>query len=92
MGIAWYLKTDYSYTGVLAISLLNEFRNNRTIATVNACFFLFLLSPMEISAFACIPLIRAYNGKRGLSLKYVFYVFYPVHLLILYLISLWYFS
>ena len=92
MGIAWYLKTDYSYTGVFAISLLNEFRNNRTIATVNACFFLFLLSPMEISAFACIPLIRAYNGKRGLSLKYVFYVFYPVHLLILYLISLWYFS
>ncbi len=35
---------------------------------------------------AAIP-IGLYNGKRGLSLKYSFYIFYPLHLLILYLIS-----
>ena len=30
--------------------------------------------------FMLIPL-RYYNGKRGISLKYVFYAFYPAHLL-----------
>ena len=91
MGIAWYLKTDYSYIGVAAIALLYHFRNNPIIAAADACLLLMFSSSMEISSFVCLPLIRAYNGKRGLSLKYIFYLFYPVHLLILHLISLWVF-
>lgn len=91
MGIAWYLNTDYSHIGIVAIALLYYFRNNRMIAAADACLFLMFSSTMEISSFVCLPLIRAYNGKRGLSLKYIFYLFYPVHLLILHLISLWVF-
>lgn len=30
-----------------------------------------------------IPLLVSYNGKRGWSLKYLFYIYYPGHLLIL---------
>lgn len=88
MGIAWCLKTDYSYIGVLAITLLYVFHRQRTSAIACACFFLCFSSVTEITSFASVPLIMAYNGKRGLSLKYVFYLFYPIHLLILYLISL----
>lgn len=40
-------------------------------------------------ALVSIPLILMYNGKRGKwKMKYFFYIFYPLHFIILYLISL----
>jgi len=41
----------------------------------------------SLGAFAIIPLLRAYNGQLGRRAKYLFYVFYPVHWLILALIA-----
>ena len=40
-------------------------------------------------ALAAVPLLALYNGKRGkYNLKYLFYIFYPTHLVLIYAISL----
>lgn len=42
-----------------------------------------------VQLFAVLPLIfiYIYNGERGLNLKYIFYWFYPVHLILLFCIK-----
>lgn len=85
--LAWLLKTDYSYTGILVITALFICYPNRLLASCISCFFLCLMGTVEITSLLSVPLIKSYNGKRGLSLKYVFYLFYPAHLLLLYLVG-----
>lgn len=87
MIIANFLKTDYSAMGVLTIVIMYILRNNRAWEMVGGCATLTVMSFSEITAFFTLIPISKYNGERGLSLKYIFYAFYPVHLLILYLIA-----
>lgn len=84
---AYMLKTDYAAYGVLCICLMYLFRSHKTKAFTLGCVPLLLLSSSQIFSLLDLPLIHAYNGKRGLSLKYVFYAFYPLHLLALGLIA-----
>lgn len=51
--------------------------------------FLAVTFTYQIYAFAALPLLALYNGKRGtLNMKYLFYVYYPSHLAIIYGISI----
>ena len=79
MGLAWLLKTDYSYHGILLIAILYFFRFYPLLQTIAGCLSLLWEAP---ACLAFLP-INLYNGKRGLSLKYLFYLFYPIHLLAL---------
>lgn len=78
---------DYGAAGVGCIVMMYLLSSNRDVAFAVAVILLGLFSgTIEFFAlFMLIPL-RYYNGKRGISLKYVFYAFYPVHLFVLYLI------
>lgn len=82
------LRTDYALFGVLFIVLLYVGRKNKPVQITAGCVgCVFLLA--EITAPLAFLPIGFYNGERGWKLKYVFYVFYPAHLLILYFICVW---
>ena len=70
---------DYGAAGVGCIVMMYLLSSNRDVAFAVAVILLGLFSgTIEFFAlFMLIPL-RYYNGKRGISLKYVFYAFYPV--------------
>lgn len=88
MGLAWLLKTDYSYKGVLVIAVLYEFRHTKLIAQLMG-FCVLCSNPFVATGFAA-PFL--YHGKKGIDGKgwqYFCYAFYPMHLLTLYLFRLY---
>ena len=78
------LQTDYSGLGVFTITLIWLLRNEPAAAMAAGCTLLSAGNAYEIPTLLTIPLVRSYNGSRGLRIKYLFYLFYPCHLLILY--------
>lgn len=81
---AEFLHTDYASAGVLCITALYAFRRRKPLQILAGCItFLW-----ELTAPLAFLFIGFYNGRRGLRLKYVFYLFYPVHLLLIYLICM----
>ena len=94
MVIAEFLQTDYSSYGVFCILVLYLFRKWRILQVPAGCAaywigdsYLFRMNGAEKWAPAGLVPVLLYDGRRGLKMKYVFYLFYPVHLLILHLIS-----
>lgn len=83
MGMAELLRTDYGAKGVMCIMVLYVFRQYRMLQVAAGALSFFWWELPAVLAF--IP-IASYNGKRGLNLKYFFYIFYPAHLLLFYLI------
>lgn len=77
--------TDYRFRGIMLIEVLYGFYHDKK---AQAAIGALTISWEDWGPFAFIP-IWFYNGKRGLSLKYIFYWFYPVHLVILGFIKLY---
>ncbi len=86
--VADLVKCDYKSAGIIALALMYLYRYDFFGRMVSATLALTMLSSsMEIVCLLNVPLVERYNGKRGHGLKYLFYIIYPAHLLILYLIS-----
>lgn len=73
------MKTDYGAFGVFTIILLYYMKKHKKYF-YPVGVFLFL---WEVTAPLAFLIIHKYNGTRGLKLKYFFYLFYPVHILLL---------
>lgn len=85
--IAVLLKTDYSYLAPLLVAIFYFCRQNKKLQILLGCI---LFLPVNIAhLFAFIP-IAMYNGERIPSKKFnlFFYIFYPAHLLVLFLLTL----
>ena len=88
--LAVFLRADYTCFAVVAVFLFYVFRDaHPAVRCGGGVAFLALTRTMSYycaTGFSFIPLIL-YNGKRGRGLKWLFYVFYPGHLLLLYLLQ-----
>lgn len=87
LAVTIVFRADYGCIGYGFILLLYILRDNLLIkAVIGSC----VLPQRWIAGAAFIP-ISMYNGKRGFIKgtfgKYCFYAFYPVHLLMIYLIT-----
>ena len=84
--LSFLLRADYTFFAVIAVFLFYVFRKRHPLirAGVGVAF----LSVTRTVGYYCttgfsfIPLAM-YNGKKGKGLKWMFYLFYPGHLLIL---------
>lgn len=84
--LSMLLKADYGIVGFGYVLLIYMLRDNHILQTIlGICF----LPSKWIGGAAFIP-INLYNGKRGFIkgniAKYLFYGFYPLHLICLYII------
>ena len=88
MWAAQAVASDYGYKGILLIAVYHFFRENLPAKVLLGASWNFIWNAFiqGYGALASLP-IMLYNGKKGKSMKYIFYVFYPVHLLILYFVS-----
>ncbi|TCK97766.1 TraX protein [Natranaerovirga hydrolytica] len=96
MIIGLLLNVDYSIYGVLMIFVFYYFRYeykkiviyigaiNTIIALSSFSINMNLQSLIQLFAIVSLAVIALYNGQKGKQIQYFFYIFYPLHLMILY--------
>lgn len=98
--IAHYLHFDYGCFGIVTIFIFYIFKEKKHFMNLFFCITVFInyfynyLTTLRIEyifiilfcSLSLIP-INLYNEKKGKNIKYFLYVFYPLHLIVLYLFS-----
>lgn len=89
MVAAMLLKTDYTAVGILMIYVFSKFKENKKIISVSMLVLNGIIYP-GIQLFAMLSLVPIYfyEGKPGMKKgKWLFYVIYPLHLILLALLK-----
>ncbi|MGF7128422.1 hypothetical protein J2T56_003155 [Natronobacillus azotifigens] len=74
------------YSGFILLFYLISIRLISNIGPISQTYF-FPFSNYQWMMFFALPFLLLYNGERGQGLKYLFYIFYPLHLIIIFLIA-----
>lgn len=83
------IKMDYSYYGLLLILFSNIYYNKLPVLLIiNAAmillgFYYFNFSLLQLFSTFGILLLFLYNNQKGRSLKCLFYLYYPIHILVI---------
>ena len=83
------LGTDYGFFAVGLVYVFYVYRSRSPLVRIPAAAaFHALIRNVGIYwwGLAAFPVLLCYNGKRGRGLKWLFYLFYPGHMLLLYFI------
>lgn len=80
-------KTYFFIFPVLIIVCMYIFREKKMLGPVIGCFAMTTVSPYYLCSFVSLIPINMFNGKIEKKLKYMLPIFYPVHLLILFIIA-----
>lgn len=87
--LALILITDYTFTGVILVVVFYLLRKKDLLIRDGvglACYLALRNMGLYIWGFLGFIPIAFYNGKRGKGMKYLFYVFYPAHLFLIFVI------
>jgi len=79
------IKTGLSYAFLVIVFYVFPVFGNKIIGNVINVSYLNIL---ELFSTLSLFIVFSYNGKIGYRLKYLFYIFYPAHLLLFYLLKL----
>ncbi len=82
MALVFNIFKDKKYFKIFFIAIISIFVFITSISLGD----IFTLNYQWMMIFSIIP-ISLYNGKKGKSNKYLFYIYYPLHIYTLYLIS-----
>lgn len=90
--LAEFIRADYGFRGVVLVLLFYWFRERKAVKTVLSCAWMVvadvcLRNVWQRYAVIGVFLTWTYNGKEGRKRQKLFYCFYPVHLLILYILQ-----
>ncbi len=90
---AHLLYADYGAGGVLLIFVIHRCASNKIWQGVGVLLVMGGLSgifrPIQMMGVLGWALCLCYNGQRGPRVKYAMYGFYPLHLLVLWLLGVW---
>lgn len=82
--LGYLLRTDYGAEGVCLILLFWQSRRRADTWYPAPAVMMVLMGGVEALGILSLPLLKLYNGKKGfIRHKYLFYLAYPAHILIL---------
>ena len=99
--IAHFCKFDYGWFGIVVIFIFHIFKDKKMLMNIffilatfiNYILHLYIttlrIEYIFVFLFCSLSLIpiNLYNGKKGKDIKYILYIFYPLHLVVLYLLN-----